>query len=72
LRFDTVVAMGVQLASDLAGNWSWTVWLLVPLALLVALVTAIALGPGSDPPPNASRTRGVGRHLARTADERTA
>ena len=64
--------MAVQLASDLVGNWSWTVWLLVPLAVLVALVTAVALGPGSDPPPTASRTRGVGRHLARTADERAA
>jgi hypothetical protein len=50
---------------DLIGNWSWTVWLLVPLALGVALVTALALGPLGEPTLDQRRTGGVTRHLAR-------
>lgn len=49
---------------ELAGNWSWTVWLLVPLALLLALITARCLGPGGEPSPTDRASGGVGRYLA--------
>lgn len=52
-------------AGQLAGNWSWTVWLLVPLALALALVTALVLGPAGDPPGRSRREGGVARTLAR-------
>ena len=57
------------MASALVGNWSWTVWLLIPLALALAVVTATALGRGSseESPPSARGGRGVGRHLAESA-----
>ncbi len=60
------------MASELVGNWSWTVWLLIPLALGLALVTAIALGSRGEPRPAERRTRGVGRHLARSAEDASA
>jgi hypothetical protein len=52
---------------DLAGGWSWTVWLLVPLVLVLAYVTARVVGPDGDPPPTSSASRGVSQHLARRA-----
>ena len=60
------------MASELVGNWSWTVWLLIPLALGLALVTAIALGSRGEPSPAERRTRGVDRHLARSAEDASA
>ncbi|MCI0347649.1 MAG: hypothetical protein L0221_19785 [Chloroflexi bacterium] len=57
---------------DLTGNWPWTVWLLIPFALLLGLVTAFALGATAEPE-NTSRRRGVShaldrREVARPAD----
>jgi hypothetical protein len=49
---------------DLAGNWPWTVWLLIPLVLVLALVTALALGAASEPEPT-GRRRSVSRALDR-------
>jgi hypothetical protein len=50
---------------DLVGNWSWTVWLLIPVALGLALITALALGPLGEPTAEQRRVGGVTRHLAR-------
>ena len=47
---------------ELAGGWSWTVWLLIPAALALAYVTARVLGPDGDPPPTReARRTGVGQ-----------
>jgi hypothetical protein len=54
---------------DLASGWSWTVWLLIPLALVLAYVTARVVGPDGDPPPSSSTGRGVSDHLARRASQ---
>jgi hypothetical protein len=50
-------------AGDLTGNWSWTVWLLIPLALVLAYVTARCLGPDGAPSRAHSSARGVSRYL---------
>ena len=54
-------------SGDLAGNWSWTVWLLIPLVLLLAFVTARCVGPLGEPPQRHSGERGVSSYLARRA-----
>ena len=51
---------------DLVGNWSWTVWLLIPVAVVLAVVTARTLGGGDDGEPTPPRGGGVGRYLERT------
>ena len=51
-------------AGDLVGNWSWTVWLLIPIAVALALVTAMVLGPLGEPGPEVDGERGVSRFLA--------
>ena len=51
-------------AGDLVGNWSWTVWLLIPLVLVVAALTALVLGPLGEPDAEDDRERGVSRFLA--------
>jgi hypothetical protein len=50
---------------ELVGNWSWTVWLLIPLALGLALVTSLALGSLAEPTADERRAGGVTRYLAR-------
>jgi hypothetical protein len=52
---------------DLAGGWSWTVWLGIPVVLVLAYVTARVVGPDGDPPRTTSSGRGVSEHLARRA-----
>ena len=47
---------------DLTGNWSWTVWLLIPLVLVLAYVTARVVGPHGEPPPD--RVERPGRQRA--------
>jgi hypothetical protein len=49
---------------DLTGNWPWTVWLLIPLALVLALITAFALGATAEPE-ETSRRRSVSQALDR-------
>ncbi len=44
-----IVAAAAE-SDDLAGNWDWTVWLLIPLVLVLAYVTARSVGPQGDPP----------------------
>ena len=56
-------------AGDLVGNWSWTVWLLVPVILVLALLTALCLGSGGDPQRSRGGTGGVSRYLSRTNDK---
>jgi hypothetical protein len=58
---------------DLVGNWSWTVWLLIPAALVLAVITALCLGPSGEPPRSHSTDRGVSRYLAQqtTTDRET-
>jgi len=53
---------------DLVGNLPFAVYLLIPLALALALVTAIALGPLGDPEPPGRRAGGVSRALRRRQD----
>jgi len=55
--------------ADLTGGWSWTVWLLVPLVLALAYITARVVGPDGDPPSSASHGRGVSEHLARRSSQ---
>jgi len=64
-----VTAATIAAAGDLVGNWSWTVWLLVPLAIVLAVVTALALGPLGDPPRTRTGGRGVSKSLARRRAE---
>ena len=56
-------------AGDLVGNWSWSVWLLIPLVLVLALLTALVLGPGGEPTRSRGQAGGVSRYLARTNRE---
>ncbi len=44
------IAAALATAGDLTGNWSWTVWLLIPTVVLLAYVTARCVGPDGDPP----------------------
>ncbi len=54
---------------DLAGGWSWTVWLLIPVVLVLAVLTALSLGSTDDPDETGIRTTGgVSRFLARSGD----
>lgn len=62
-------AMASMLASELVGNWSWTVWLLGPLAVVLALVTAVAVGARGEPSRAGRGARGVSRYLAHTTDD---
>ena len=58
-------------AGDLTGGWDWPVLLLMPLALGVALLTAIAQARASEPGSARRREGGTTRALAhRAADNR--
>ena len=61
-------AMAMVLAApvDLTGDWSWTVWLLIPLVLVLAYVTARCVGPSGDPAPTRRSSRGVSHYLDTT------
>ena len=59
------MAFAAGRVGDLVGNWSWPVWLLIPLALGLALLTALALGPLGEPTDVERREGGVTRFLAR-------
>jgi hypothetical protein len=50
-------------AGDLAGNLPWGVWLLIPLAIVLAVVTMLALGSGAEPTVAKRRAGGVARAL---------
>ena len=52
---------------DLVGNFPFVVFLLIPLALGLALLTAIALGALGEPDPSEHRAGGVSRALGRRA-----
>jgi len=52
-------------AGDLVGNLPFGVYLLIPLALALALLTAVVLGPRGEPDPAARRAGGVTRALGR-------
>ena len=58
-------------AGDLVGNWSWTVWLLIPLVLALAVLTAFCLGPAGEPTRSRGQSGGVSRYLARTTARTT-
>jgi hypothetical protein len=55
---------GSSPVGDLAGNWPWTVWLLIPLALVLGLITALALGAAAETG-TPTRRRGVSQALDR-------
>jgi hypothetical protein len=52
-------------SGDLTGNFDWIVWLLIPLATILGIVTAAVLGHGGDPSTSARRAGGVSRALSR-------
>jgi hypothetical protein len=52
---------------DLVGNLPFAVYLLIPLALGLALLTAVVLGPLGEPDPSEHRAGGVSRALGRRA-----
>jgi hypothetical protein len=52
-------------AADLVGNWDWTVWLLIPVTAVFAVLTALILGPLGEPTEADRREGGVTRFLAR-------
>ena len=56
-------------SADLSGGWSWTVWLLIPLVLLLAYVTARCVGPSGDPPRTRQASRGVSHYLDTTISQ---
>jgi hypothetical protein len=56
------------MAGDLAVNLPWGVYLLIPLVLGFALLTAIALGSDAEPRPLSSRSGGVTRALGHESD----
>jgi hypothetical protein len=62
-----IVAAAAE-SDDLAGNWDWTVWLLIPLVLVLAYVTARSVGPQGEPPRSESSSRGVSQYLTRHAE----
>ena len=62
----------VAAAGDLTGNWSWTVWLLIPAVLLLALLTAWCVGPLGDPSRSRTTTRGVSHYLDETISRKEA
>jgi membrane protein implicated in regulation of membrane protease activity len=62
------IASTLGAVGDLTGNWSWTVWLLIPLVLVLAYITARSLGPQGEPPPTENSSRGVSAYLSRHAD----
>jgi hypothetical protein len=52
---------------DLVGNWSWTVWLLLGVVVVLAVITSLTLGGRDDEaPPPSSRGGGVSRYLDRS------
>jgi hypothetical protein len=59
-------------AGDLTGNWSWTVWLLIPVVLLLAYVTARSVGPDGEPPRSRASRHGVSEYLDRHLAEKDA
>lgn len=61
-----VAAPVLAATGELAGNWSWTVWLLIPAVLVLAYVTACCVGPGGDPPRVRQSSRGVSHYLDTT------
>jgi membrane protein implicated in regulation of membrane protease activity len=63
------IAAVLAASDDLVGNWSWTVWLLIPIVLILAFVTARCVGPLGEPPRRHSGERGVSSYLARRATE---
>ena len=55
-------------AGDLVGNWSWTVWLLIPLLLGLAVITSLTLGSLGEPERTTASRGGVSRFLAQSTD----
>jgi hypothetical protein len=52
-------------SGDLTGNFSTIVWFLIPLALVLAVLTMVVLGPKGDPASTVRRSGGVSRALDR-------
>jgi hypothetical protein len=53
---------------DLTGNLPLAVYLLIPLAIVLALLTAVVLGPRGDPTATVRRAGGVTRVLTERED----
>jgi hypothetical protein len=56
---------------DLVGNLPFVVYLLIPLALVLALITALLLGSTGDPSGSVRRVGGVSRALGRAESSAT-
>jgi hypothetical protein len=59
----TAAGIVAAAAGDLVGNWSWTVWLLIPLILGLAVITSLTLGSLGEPERASARRGGVSRFL---------
>lgn len=55
-------------SGDVAGNLPFATYLLIPLALVIAFVTAVALGERGESEPGEQRAGGLTRALARRHD----
>jgi hypothetical protein len=55
-------------SGDVAGNLPFAIYLLIPLALVVAFVTAVALGERGEPEPGEQRAGGLTRALGRRGE----
>ncbi len=53
---------------DLAGNLPFVVYLLIPIVLALAVLTAVVLGSQGQPGPSERRAGGVSRALGRRAE----
>jgi hypothetical protein len=58
-----VAAADPAKVGDLTGNLPWGVYLLIPLAIALAVITSLALGSGAEPRVAPPRTAGVTRAL---------
>jgi hypothetical protein len=63
-----VAAADPAKVGDLTGNLPWGVFLLIPLAIVLAVITSLALGSGAEPPVTPHRTAGVTRALQAGSD----
>jgi hypothetical protein len=63
-----IAAADPSKVGDLAGNLPWAVYLLVPLAVVLGVVTAVVLGASGEAATERTRAGGVSRSLRRTSE----
>ena len=63
-----VAAADPSTVGDLSGNLPWAVYLLIPLVVVLAIVTAVVLGSSGEVATERARSGGVSRTLRRASD----